>query len=364
MNLKEELSQKLYNTFEKNNLLPLVEAITNENNFISVDVYDIEVFENYRYMERLNFNNKDEIPYMKGKADKLLICFDIPTTTTLGEIATFVEYISKRFDINEIVFGTNIDSSLAKGEIVANCLIFKEYSFKDKLPKKFFKDLIKCNFIDDIDQIVNLPGIINIDIDDFKAISDSEIVGCISQYFDNLDDDFIINRISNKEPTDCVINVSGGDMLNLKDLEFLLDKLRTVYPELNIIFGSNKNDESIPRLKVQALLTYSDKPKDNKVNRENEKLLSETVKTLEEREQKWNDEVELLYSVAIYCINNPITVNGIQNEFGLGFNRTTYILDRLEKLEIISIKLGTKPREILITDKDEIKRRIDALKQE
>ncbi|MDY5983742.1 MAG: DNA translocase FtsK [Anaeroplasma sp.] len=63
-------------------------------------------------------------------------------------------------------------------------------------------------------------------------------------------------------------------------------------------------------------------------------------------------------------INNPITVNGIQNEFGLGFNRTTYILDRLEKLEIISIKLGTKPREILITDKVKIKRRIEALKQE
>ena len=78
----------------------------------------------------------------------------------------------------------------------------------------------------------------------------------------------------------------------------------------------------------------------------------------------FKDELELLYNVAIYCVNNPIKVNSIQNEFGLGFNRTTYILERLEKLEIISIKLGTKPREILITDKDEIKRRIDALKQE
>lgn len=365
MSLKEELSQKLYNTFEKNNLLPLVEAITNENNFISVDVYDIEVFENYRYMERLNFNNKDEIPYMKGKADKLLICFDIPTTTTLGEIANFVDYISKRFDIKEIVFGTNIDSSLAKGEIVANCLIFKEYSFKDKLPKKFFKDLIKCNFIDKLEEITLLPGLINIDIDDIAAVSNDEIVGSISQVMNSVDDEYIINCISEKTPNFCIFDISSDNNLSLDVVNKLIDKLRSLFNDIHIVFGTRINIDGSDKLEVNVLLLHVDENKLSKSNKEELiEMEAKNNKVHEQNMKTFKDEFELLYNVAIYCVDNPIKVNSIQNEFGLGFNRTTYILDRLEKLEIISIKLGTKPREILITDKDEIKRRINALKQE
>ena len=60
----------------------------------------------------------------------------------------------------------------------------------------------------------------------------------------------------------------------------------------------------------------------------------------------------------MYCKNNPITVNGIQNAFDLGFNRVQSILQRLERLQIISIKIGTRPRTLLIDDEEEIKYRI------
>ncbi len=365
MSLKEELSQKLYNAFEKNNLLPLVEAITNENNFISVDVCDIEVFENYRYMERLNFNNKDEMPYMKGKADKLFICFDIPTTITLGEIANFLEYISKKFDIKELVYGTNMDSSLAKGEIVANCLIFKEYSFEDKLPKKFFKDLIKCNFIDKLEEIISLPELINIDIDDIVAVSNDEIVGSISQVMNSVDEEYIINSISNKTPNFCIFDISSDNNLSLDVVNKLIDKLRLLFNDIHIIFETRINIDVSDKLEVNGLLLHVDESKLSTSNNEDLKEMeAKNNKVHEQKTKTFKDELELLYNVAIYCVDNPIKVNAIQNEFGLGFNRTTYILDRLEKLEIISIKLGTKHKEVLITDKDEIKRRIDALKQE
>ena len=118
-------------------------------------------------------------------------------------------------------------------------------------------------------------------------------------------------------------------------------------------------------LEVNVLLLHVDESKLSKSNKK--ELIEMKVRNNKVHEQNmktFRDEIKLLYNVTIYCVDNPIKVNGIQNKFWLGFNGTTYILDRLEKLEIISIKLGTKPREILITDKDEIKRRIDALKQE
>ena len=357
--LETVLPVKLYNEFKNNNLLPIIEAITNDKkNLISVDIYDIETYEDKDFIGRLDYSSNESVPTTDLKPESLIICFNIPSSATLVDIMREDDKISKAFGNIDRVYGTYINDSLEKGNIIINCLMFKKLELKDRFSEKFYNDLVKCGFIKDIEQITRTPGLINIDIDDFKTLSDGEVVGCISQYFDNLEDDYVINKISDKVPTDCVFNVSGGDMLNLSDLDLLIDKLRKVYPDLNIIFGSNKNDESIPRLKVQALLTYSDKPKDNRENRKMEKLLSETIKVLEERKQKCNDENDLVYNVALYCINNPITVNGIQNQFELGFNRVVAILDRLEKLEIISIKVGTKPRRILITDKDEIKKRI------
>ena len=80
---------------------------------------------------------------------------------------------------------------------------------KEVFNDKFYNDLVKCDFLKDIEELISSQGIINIDLDDFVKISNgSEIVGSISQVFDNLDDEFIINRISDKIPTDCVFSIS------------------------------------------------------------------------------------------------------------------------------------------------------------
>ncbi len=237
-------------------------------------------------------------------------------------------------------------------------------NLKEIFNDKFYDDLVKCNFLKDIEEILTIPGMISIDLDDFVKISDgSEIVGSISQYFETLDEDYIISRISNKVPTDSIIYFSSDNNLNLKDVDKLIDKLRKQFSnDVSIVFGATIDPRIKNKIRVQALLTYSNKPKEKVDYSELKKLEEETNKIVAKREQKWNDENDLVYNVALYCINNPIAVNGIQNQFGLGFNRTIAILNRLEKLEIISIKLGTKPREILIKNEEEIKNRIYTIK--
>ena len=65
---------------------------------------------------------------------------------------------------------------------------------------------------------------------------------------------------------------------------------------------------------------------------------------------KSSDEpVELLYQIAEFCIeSNGCSINAILNNFGLGFNRAQRIVKQFEELGIVSIKNGTKPREILV----------------
>ena len=58
---------------------------------------------------------------------------------------------------------------------------------------------------------------------------------------------------------------------------------------------------------------------------------------------------ELLYQIAEFCIeSNGCSINAIINNFGLGFNRAQRIVKLFEELGIVSVKNGTKAREILV----------------
>ncbi|MBR6072491.1 MAG: DNA translocase FtsK [Acholeplasmatales bacterium] len=58
---------------------------------------------------------------------------------------------------------------------------------------------------------------------------------------------------------------------------------------------------------------------------------------------------ELLYNVALYCVDSQTcSINSIQNNFGLGFNRASRIVSILEERNIVSPKNGTKSRDILV----------------
>ena len=58
---------------------------------------------------------------------------------------------------------------------------------------------------------------------------------------------------------------------------------------------------------------------------------------------------ELLRQIAEFCIeSNGCSINAIINNFGLGFNRAQRIVKLFEELGIVSVKNGTKAREILV----------------
>ena len=63
-----------------------------------------------------------------------------------------------------------------------------------------------------------------------------------------------------------------------------------------------------------------------------------------------SDEDEgLLYEIASFCVeNNTCSINSIQNNFSLGFNRAQRIVNLFEEMNIVSPKCGTKSREILV----------------
>lgn len=57
----------------------------------------------------------------------------------------------------------------------------------------------------------------------------------------------------------------------------------------------------------------------------------------------------LLYQIALYCVQqDACSINSIQNNFNLGFNRAQRIVNILENMEIVSPKNSTKGREILV----------------
>lgn len=67
--------------------------------------------------------------------------------------------------------------------------------------------------------------------------------------------------------------------------------------------------------------------------------------------QATGESPEMLYSVALFCINSQgCSVNAIQVEFGLGFNRASKIVSNLEAMGIVSAKSGTKAREVLVDE--------------
>ncbi len=58
---------------------------------------------------------------------------------------------------------------------------------------------------------------------------------------------------------------------------------------------------------------------------------------------------ELVQEVAYYVVENKTaSINKIQKEFSIGFNRAQKIVDSLEMLNIVSENVGTKPREVLV----------------
>jgi len=213
----------------------------------------------------------------------------------------------------------------------------KEVNLEDYLNKRFYDDILKSNFLNDLNEMIKVQGAINIDVDDIKQISNSLLVGTLSKSFDDLNFILNINKINDYEPTDCIIKITCNENANIKEINYIIDKIRDLYPGINCIFAIAINPNLNNKYKIQALFTFHEDINNG----------------------KYDNEEDLLYAIMKYCIEeNKISVNLIQNKFTLGFNRTSKLINKLEELKIISEKENSNPRKILINDLNLIKKLI------
>lgn len=126
-------------------------------------------------------------------------------------------------------------------------------NLKEKLNEKFYNDLIKCNFLDDVGELVNSEGLVGLDIDDFIYYSNHNIVGSISMEFNDVDTSYNINRINDLKITDCIVNITTNDDMELGTIMDIINKLRSFNPKLNLLYGQIINESMKSKFKVQAL---------------------------------------------------------------------------------------------------------------
>ncbi len=83
--------------------------------------------------------------------------------------------------------------------------------------------------------------------------------------------------------------------------------------------------------------------------------LRQKMKTGNISQKDAQEPVDLLLEIGIYCIETQsCSINSIQNQFNLGFNRASRIVTILEDKGIVSPKNGTKSRDILVETVEEL----------
>ena len=135
---------------------------------------------------------------------------------------------------------------------------------KEAFGNDVYNALVKCNFIKDIKEILDEESLINIDLHDIKTVAKGEIVGAISQTLNSFNDKLIMNKISDKTPTDCLLNIVSDINISLKDIDTIVNNIRLISrKDINIIYGTKIVDDIIGACKVQALFSYNADSKDN-----------------------------------------------------------------------------------------------------
>ncbi len=219
-----------------------------------------------------------------------------------------------------------------------------EFKGKD-INDNFISKMKECGFYDDLLEIITKDGLIDISVDDIKGFENDEIIGFISTSFDDINTNININLLANEKPNRCLLNINGKSSLRLDEIDKIISKVKNKYDDIDITFGAIMDDNLKTNFKVQALLTFKPSIENN-----------EAEKPIEHINVEIKNETDLIYAVALFVSKNRASINLVQQEFTIGFNRTSIIFDKLENLGILSSKAVGKPRDVLIKDEDTLKR--------
>jgi len=221
---------------------------------------------------------------------------------------------------------------------------------KKELNEKFYNDIIKCDFLNDLKEMIDEEELINIDLEDIKMISNSLLIGVISKESNDYDEEFEIKKINEDIPTDCIINLITDKEITLSNVDNIIKKIKNIYPNIGIIYGVKIKENLNYKYKIEAIFTKGEIKNNEPIEKEsNDKEL--IINTFD-----YENEKDLMYDVSLYLIHeNQASINLIQQKFNIGFNKALLLLNKLEELGIVNKKIGTNPRSILINDSDKIK---------
>ena len=90
----------------------------------------------------------------------------------------------------------------------------------------------------------------------------------------SVDEEYNINSISNKTPNFCIFDISSNTNLSLDVVCKLIDKLRSLFNDIQIVFGTRINIDGSDKLEVNVLLLHVYESKLSKSNNEDLKEIA------------------------------------------------------------------------------------------
>ncbi len=130
------------------------------------------------------------------------------------------------------------------------------FNLKDYVSKKFYKDLIKCDFLKDAIEMVKEDSVTGSDIVDFMFLSEKGyIVGSLSQICNSTNEVYHYNIIRDTHLTTALVNIIGNKNIRIADVDAILERIKDPFNNVEIYYCFGI-DNKIPGLyKLQVLLT-------------------------------------------------------------------------------------------------------------
>ena len=100
----------------------------------------------------------------------------------------------------------------------------------------------------------NYESVITITKEDLKGIEDYEIVGTISSYLNDSNDDLLFNMISDIKPTYCLINFIVSKEFKISAMHNIIKEIECMFPDIDLRIGTYLDNNMNHLCKVQAIL--------------------------------------------------------------------------------------------------------------
>ncbi len=213
--------------------------------------------------------------------------------------------------------------------------------------------------------------IVYVGFHEFAAVKDEDLLTTISTFIKSPDDSISINTVAEGESKSIVCALSANRNVSMSDIDEVMQELKDILDDKsNAFIGFYINDDLVDGIRIQGVVT-GNKNKIKLPSWLRTKLDELDIDDDEDEDDDFDEldiddsnveailDFKLIFDIAVYFLNNPVSVLGIQEKFGLGFNRALLMLDTLENYGIISHKDGMGKRKMLCKNEEEIRRKID-----